>query len=187
MSERLISLARKSIAERLGESEDSDVSPDEFPTKQGVFVTLHKDGQLRGCIGYPEALYPLGEAVVKAAKNAAFEDPRFNPVQAKELDHIRIEVSVLTVPEELKVSDPKEYPKKITIGKDGLIIRAANGASGLLLPQVAIEQRWGPEEFLEHTCLKAGLSQDAWLDPNNKIYTFQCEIYAEDEEPTQEA
>lgn len=186
MSDRLLKLARKCIAERLGKSEESDVSAEEFPDKQGVFVTLHKDGQLRGCIGFPEAVYPLGEAVVKAAQNAAFEDPRFPPVDEREYENLSIEVSVLTKPELLEVSDPKEYIKKITIGEDGLIIESANGATGLLLPQVATEQGWGPDEFLEHVCLKAGLTQDAWMEPSNKIYTFQCKIYSEDKEPSQE-
>jgi len=145
---------------------------------QGVFVTLYKNKQLRGCIGFPEPIFPLFEAIIKAARSAAFEDPRFPPLQKEELKHIKIEVSVLTVPALIKVKKPEDYLKKIKIGKDGLIIRSTLG-SGLLLPQVATEYKWGVEEFLRHLCEKARLKQNAWKDKNNQIYKFQAQIFKE--------
>ena len=149
-----------------------------YHDKQGVFVTLHKHGQLRGCIGFPEPTLPLADAVSHAAVSAAFEDPRFDPLASSELDDIEIEISVLTIPQKIDISDPKEYLKKIALGKDGLIIRC-HGHSGLLLPQVPVEQGWNAEEFLDYLCLKASLPQDAWHDPSSEIFSFQAQIFTE--------
>jgi len=179
MSE-LIELARASILSGLGEKNNLATLKSKlmkgFSERQGVFVTLNKDGELRGCIGYPQPVLPLYEAVINAANSAAFKDPRFTPITKEEFGSISIEVSVLSVPEKIEVDSPKDYPKKIELGKDGLIVRSGH-FSGLLLPQVATEQGWESEEFLEHTCLKAGLSQDAWLDPKTEILSFHAEIF----------
>ena len=129
--------------------------------KRGVFVTLYKKKHLRGCIGFPEPILPLGIALIKAAKAAAFEDPRFSPLSTSELKEIKIEITLLTKPK-------KTDPKKIKVGKDGLIIKKGFN-SGLLLPQVAVEYKWDAKTFLEQTCLKAGLDKDAWKDAESSI------------------
>lgn len=152
-----------------------------FKEYSGVFVTLekHPSRALRGCIGFPEPVMPLGDAIKQAALAAALEDPRFKPVGDAELKNLVLEVSVLTKPELMKVNDPRDYVKEIKIGVDGLI--AERGYSrGLLLPQVPVEWRWDEEEFLSQTCMKAGLSPDAWLTPGIKLYKFSAQIFSEE-------
>ncbi|KZX17334.1 TIGR00296 family protein [Methanobrevibacter filiformis] len=153
-------------------------TPDELKEELGVFVTLNKNKQLRGCIGYPEPIFPLVEATINSAISAAFEDPRFPPVIKEEIPTIDIEITVLTKPKLIKVKDPKEYVDKIVIGKDGLIIEKEYN-KGLLLPQVATEHNMNTEEFLSQTCIKAGLNYDAWIENNDniKIYSFQGQIF----------
>jgi len=145
----------------------------------GVFTTLktYPSGALRGCIGYPEPVKPLYRALSEVSILAATDDPRFPPLSAEELDHIVIEVSALTPPKRLDV--PKEeLPNHIVVGRDGIILRHGP-YSGLLLPQVAVEEGWSAEEFLKHVSLKAGLPPDAWRWPDTDIYTFQAEVFAE--------
>ena len=176
---QLLALARKSI-ECYFSDQDMDFRPfRKFGEKQGVFVTLHKHGELRGCIGFPMPSLQLYKAVFEAARAAAFEDPRFPELKEDELEDVKIEVSVLTVPEELK-SSPDEYPKHISIGKDGLIIRGPFG-SGLLLPQVFTEYNCTPERALEMTCQKAGIQADAWRDARNRVFRFQAQIFKEED------
>ncbi|RLJ02979.1 MAG: TIGR00296 family protein [Candidatus Aenigmatarchaeota archaeon] len=151
--------------------------PEELNEKRGVFVTLKKNGMLRGCMGIPYPVYPLIRALTESAKSAT-EDPRFPILGPDELEDVEIEVTVLTKPELIEVKNPEEYPEKIEIGKDGLIIEAGY-YSGLLLPQVPVEQGWGPEEFLSHLCLKAGLDRDFWRKRRCRIYKFQGEIISE--------
>ena len=154
--------------------------PESFQRDSGVFVTLNTfpEKELRGCIGYPEPVMPLIDAIVDSARSASTRDPRFPPVTAKELDRIVVEVSLLTPPELIHVKSPKEYLEVIKIGRDGLI--ADNGIlRGLLLPQVPIEWKWTVHEFLDHTCNKAGLPMDAWTDPETKMYRFTAEIFDE--------
>lgn len=150
--------------------------------KRGVFVTLNKlergEKSLRGCIGFPLPELPLIQAVRDAAISAAVEDPRFEPVKSAELSKILVEVSVLTPPELLQVSSPREYPSKIQVGRDGLVIKWRLG-SGLLLPQVPLEYGWDAEEFLCHASMKAGGPPDLWLIPDTKVYTFQAEVFEE--------
>lgn len=137
---------------------------------RGAFVTIHKNGQLRGCIGQIRALKPLYETISEMAYAAAFEDPRFPHLRAEELPYIDIEISVLTPFR--KISDVKE----IELGKHGLMMKR-HGYSGLLLPQVPVEWNWDKKEFLEHTCLKAGLPKDAWKDTDTEIYVFSAEVF----------
>lgn len=144
----------------------------------GVFVTLTKHGELRGCIGHPLPTLPLIEAVIDSAVSSAVSDPRFSPVTQDELPNIQIEVSVLTPPELIKVKDPREYPKHVEVGKHGLIVECA-GCAGLLLPQVPIEWGWDVKEFLSHTCMKAGLMPDCWLREDTRISRFSAQIFAE--------
>jgi hypothetical protein len=176
---KLLQLARESI-ECFFESKECVAQREirsRFSEPQGCFVTLHKGGELRGCIGFPEPVLPLHEAIVQAAQAAAFEDPRFPRLSKGEMAQIELEISVLTKPELLK-GEPETHAKRITVGRDGLILRGARG-SGLLLPQVAVEWKWNSQEFLEHTCHKAGLGQDAWKSRETKVYTFQAQIFSE--------
>jgi len=151
--------------------------PPVFEEKRGVFVTLHEDGDLRGCIGYPQPVLPLGKAIVDSAINAGSRDPRFPKVRAEELGRIEVEVTILTQPE--PYTEPKKkLPELVQIGKDGLIV-SRGPYSGLLLPQVAPEWGFESRELLSQTCVKAGLSPDAWLDEDTEVQHFQAQIFAE--------
>ena len=152
--------------------------PAVFQENRGAFVTLHTypGKELRGCIGYPEPVYPLHKALTDCAVHAC-QDPRFPTVRKPELSKIIVEVSILTKPQLIECS-PREYPRHVKIGQDGLIIRKGWN-SGLLLPQVAPEQGFSAKQFLEHTCMKAGLSPDSWLDKDCKLFKFQAEIFSE--------
>ncbi len=154
--------------------------PVRFQEKAGAFVTLngHPDGELRGCIGYPQPFFPLAKTIEKAAEAAATDDPRFPPMRPDEWDRVTVEVSILTPPRLIEVKKPKEMPAHVTIGVDGLSI--AQGAyRGILLPQVAVEEHFDAADFLSQACMKAGLLADAWLDPATRVYTFQAEVFAE--------
>ena len=151
--------------------------------KRGVFVTLSTVDQgkkeLRGCIGYPEPIKALWEAIREVTVFAA-EDPRFPfPVRAEELDGIVVEVSVLTLPSEMQAARREDLPSKIRLGVDGLIV-SNSFTSGLFLPQVATEQGWDQVTFLSEACGKAGLPYDAWLKADTKVETFQAEVFAEE-------
>lgn len=145
-----------------------------YDEKCGVFVTLHADGLLRGCIGYVEGVKPLKEAVVDMAHSAAFKDPRFPSLTEDEYDDIDIEISVLTPPE--VITDINS----IEVGTHGLII-SRGYHSGLLLPQVPVEQNWDRRLFLEGTCYKAGLPHDAWQDERTEIKGFTALVFSEKE------
>jgi AmmeMemoRadiSam system protein A len=138
----------------------------------GAFVTLHKGGELRGCIGYIEGLKPLIETIWDAAEKAALEDYRFMPVTVEELPDIEIEISVLSPLKHVK--DINE----IEIGKHGLVVEVGYNR-GLLLPQVATEYSWDRETFLNQTARKAGLLSDGWKNPEAKIFIFTAEIFSE--------
>ncbi len=176
----LVALARKAVEQHLKSGTIIDV-PGDVPRKLmercGVFVTLkgveHERKELRGCIGFPYPTTPLTRAVIESAINSATRDPRFRPVSSQELDHIVFEVSVLTPPEPVEVEKPKDYPSKIKVGQDGLIVEKGY-YKGLLLPQVPIEWRWDEEEFLCQCCIKAGLPPDCWLLEGTTIYKFSC-------------
>jgi len=150
-----------------------------FTQNQGAFVTIHTfpNHDLRGCIGIPLPIMPLKEAIIEGAQSAT-HDPRFPPLDKAELDNIIIEVTILTKPEIIKINNPKEYLKNIEIGRDGLIVEQGF-YKGLLLPQVPVEQGWDKEEFLTHTCMKAGLLPDAWFDKSTKISKFSGQVFTE--------
>ncbi len=176
--ELAVHLARRAIEECLGNK--TKIKPDNltkiFREKRGVFVTLNTGKQLRGCIGRPYPILPLGEAIIVSAINAARDDPRFSPVKTQEVEKLIIEVTVLTVPKRIKAK-PKDLPDKIVIGRDGLIV-ATDMCSGLLLPQVAVEHGFDCTEFLCQTCMKAGLMPDAWLN-GAEVYSFEGQIFEE--------
>lgn len=175
---KLLKLARNSIESYFSGSElDFENYKKEFKEKQGVFVTLTENEELRGCIGFPYPMLSLAEAIVRAAQAAAFEDSRFLPLRKEELSKIKIEISVLTIPEEIKCKKEK-IPEEIKIGEEGLIVQLERN-SGLLLPQVATEYKWKEREFLEHTCEKAGLDKDAWKEKNCSVFKFQAQIFDE--------
>lgn len=176
--QKLISLARHAIETVFSKTDLKLDDYKEFSEEQGVFVTLNKDDGLRGCIGFSEPIYPLYKAVVRAARAAAFEDPRFDPLEEEELKEIKIEISVLTKPELIEAKSEKDYVNNIKIGKDGLFVHSG-AFSGLLLPQVATEYNWDAETFLRQTCIKAGLSMDGWRSLRYKIYKFQAQIFKE--------
>jgi uncharacterized protein (TIGR00296 family) len=177
----LVKLARKTVEDYF-KTKKFFLRKTDFREKKGVFVSIHSfpDHELRGCIGYPYPTLQLGEALQRAAISAAFEDPRFNSLSEEELNKVVFEVSVLTRPELIEVKNPKEYLKKIQIGKDGLMIEHGFN-KGLLLPQVPLqfEPKWDVETFLEQTCMKAGLLPDMWLDLETRVYKFQAQIFKE--------
>ena len=156
------------------------VKPEDYPIELdeelGVFVTLNKNNNLRGCIGYAEPVKPAIDATMDVALSAAFNDPRFPPLSPEEFDELDFEVTVLTKPEMIIVAHPDQYFDEIEIGRDGLIIQKGY-AKGLLLPQVATENAFTTEEFLEHTCMKAGISADSWMDESCDVFKFQGQIF----------
>ncbi len=171
----------RNVVEKYVKDEEITIKdyPESFTKKSGVFVTIntYPKKELRGCIGYPEPVMSLIDAIIDSGKNAC-RDPRFPPLKKDELNTIVVEVSLLTKPELIKTDKPKDYPEKIKIGRDGLIAEAGF-YRGLLLPQVPVEQEWDKETFLSHTCIKAGLMSDAWLSQRTKIYSFQAQVFSE--------
>ena len=177
--EFLLNLAKESIKYFL-DNQKLMVKPTDYPAELdedlGVFVTLNKKNNLRGCIGYAEPIKPAIDATMEVALAAAFNDPRFPEVSEKEFDDLEFEVTVLTKPEVIEVAHYSQYLDEIEIGRDGLIIQKGY-ARGLLLPQVAVENAFTTEEFLDHTCMKAGISADSWMDESCDVYKFQGQIF----------
>jgi AmmeMemoRadiSam system protein A len=170
----LFRVARESIQARLkGEKAvlPQVISP-VLSQPSGVFVTLHRQGCLRGCIGYLEAMKPLLAAVQEMAVAAAFSDPRFPPLREDELADLDVEISVLTPMRQIKNIE------EIQVGRDGLYLERGS-CRGLLLPQVATEYGWDRLTFLKQTCSKACLPQDAWEDPATRIFVFSANILHE--------
>ena len=174
-----VHLARQALTNYIEKKriiETENLSP-VFEEKRGVFVTLHEDGDLRGCIGYPQPVMALGKAIVDSAINAGSRDPRFPSVRPGELGRIEVEVTILTRPK-IYTAPKKELPELVQIGKDGLIV-SRGPYSGLLLPQVAAEWGFDSLEFLSQTCVKAGLPPDSWLDEDTEVQHFEAQIFAE--------
>lgn len=175
-----LKLARAAIVEQLSKNsrmQAPDNLPISFEEKRGVFVTLNKHENLRGCIGYPYPIFKLEDAIIDAAISAAINDPRFPPVALDEFKDVTIELTILTTPQVLKV-EPEKLPEQIEIGKHGLIVKRGI-YQGLLLPQVATENKWSVEEFLCQTCWKAGLPQDTWLLKDTEVCIFEGQIFKE--------
>jgi AmmeMemoRadiSam system protein A len=137
---------------------------------RGAFVSLHKGGHLRGCIGQIIPTKPLHQTIADMAMAAAFDDPRFDPLSVKELKDLELEISVLTPMERVRNTD------EIEIGRHGLYVKKGV-FSGLLLPQVATEYNWNRVTFLEETCRKAGLQRNAWKEMDTEIYMFSADIF----------
>jgi len=179
--EMLVKTARAVVTEFLKTKNKMKLDKDfeeSFSSNAGVFVTLNHQSNLRGCIGYALPDKKLYNALEETAISAATEDPRFPSVAFEELDQITFEVTVLTPPQEIEVSDPQEYPSKVKVGRDGLIVKSGFN-SGLLLPQVPKEYGWNEEEFLGHTCEKAGLPKEQWKEKDTKILKFEGIVFKE--------
>ncbi len=179
---RLLRVARGAIARAVGASGGEETErvtagheseiPDAAP---GAFVSLHRrrDGELRGCIGCFEGRGRLAETVARMAVEAALRDPRFEPVRANELAGLTLEISVLS-----PMTDVAD-PAAVEVGRHGVVV-SCGGRRGVLLPQVATDHGLTREQFLEHTCLKAGLDPNAWRKPGTRIQTFTAEVFSED-------
>lgn len=172
----LLTLARQAIASALRDSE-LDLTPvaAALPSRRlaaagTAFVSLHRQGRLRGCVGFVVSRKPLYQTVVEAARAAAFHDQRFSPLRLEEFPDIEIEISVLSpfftvAPEDVR---PGEHGLMVTLGS----------CRGLLLPQVAREHGWTRERFLEETCAKAGLERDAWKS-GARVEAFTAFVFSE--------
>ena len=172
----LLRIARATLEShiRTGKSPEAKPLTPRLAEKRGAFVTLQERGELRGCIGYVEAVRPLYQAVREMAVAASTEDPRFPPVEAAELDKIDIEITVLSP------LRPLPSPDSVIVGKHGLVIRKGF-RSGLLLPQVPVEQGWNREQFLANTCLKAGLPPSAYKEKDAQLFCFTGQVFGEKE------
>jgi AmmeMemoRadiSam system protein A len=172
--ETLLSIAKDAVAATV-ENRPLPTPPALTPALEApgaAFVTLRCEGDLRGCIGHTEAREALWQSVQDMASAAAERDSRFTPVAPHELARLTIGISVLTPMRRARAEE-------VEVGRHGLYLRLGR-ATGLLLPQVAIEWRWDRAEFLRQTCRKAGLAPDAFLDPACEIYVFEAEVFGEE-------
>jgi AmmeMemoRadiSam system protein A len=170
----LLDIVKKTVRCKLDGKEPDDfyIEAEALKEKTGVFVTFRKHGRLRGCIGCIEARTALHRTVEEMAAAAAFNDPRFSPLQRDELEYLTVEISVLSAFKAIK--DVEE----IEVGRNGLYV-VKGYRSGLLLPQVATEYKWDRLTFLEETCYKANLLADAWKEKDTKIYTFSADVFSQ--------
>ena len=173
--EVLLTIARQAILHGVRTGEDY-VEPREekaLNQRNGCFVTIKQDGQLRGCIGNFQSELPLFKEVAQMAQSSATKDPRFYPMKESDLENFSLEISVLSPLH--KIEDFEE----IEVGKHGIYIEKSFHR-GVLLPQVAIEHGWDRETFLKQTCIKAGLPTNAWEADDSEIYIFSAQIIKED-------
>jgi hypothetical protein len=167
----LVGLARAAIRARLGLGPSPSIpEAGALGEPRGAFVTLHRGGELRGCIGRFEPEGSLARTVAVMAEAAAFEDPRFPPLDASEVDGLEVHVSALGP------RIPLPDPSGLRVGVHGLVVRRG-WHRGVLLPVVAVEHGWDGPTFLKHACLKAGLPPDAWRDPATTLETFEAEEF----------
>jgi AmmeMemoRadiSam system protein A len=169
----LVDLARRSVTAQVTGAGAPVMPALDLPDASGVFVTLTEHGELRGCLGTLQCRRGLAREVARSAADAARQDPRFPPVTAGELPDLSVEVSVLGP---LEAIDPRD-PDAITVGRHGLVAEQGS-RRGLLLPQVATEWGWTTRQFLDHTCVKAGLPADAW-EHGARISRFEAEVFGE--------
>ncbi|WP_027362338.1 AmmeMemoRadiSam system protein A [Desulfospira joergensenii] len=181
--EALLKFARSSIAAKLGRAGElpdekiAHLSPVLMEEKRGVFVTLHKKGNLRGCIGNIEPVKSVREGIRENSEHAAFRDTRFSPLTPEELDEIDIEVSILTDPERVRYREARDLVSKLTPNVDGVILKKGHQRA-TFLPQVW-EQLDDPDDFLSHLCVKAGLKGDEWKKGELEVYVYQVESFEE--------
>lgn len=180
----LLSFARKTIGYKLGENKNPEKEIEQQAThtilekKCGTFVTLHVNGNLRGCIGNIEPEKTIFESVKDNAGYAAFKDSRFTPVSKNEFDTIDIEISILTPPKQLEYADGEQLVKIIKPNIDGVIL-SKGYKKATFLPQVW-EQLGTPEQFLSRLCQKAGLSEDEWKTGSLDVFVYQVQMFEED-------
>lgn len=169
----LLTLARRTIEEFLRRRKypRPKAAPKNLKEKRGAFVTLKKDGELRGCMGSPLPYKPLAQTVAEMAVAAATQDPRFPPVRIEELDRLKIEISVLTLPR------PIQDISEIEVGRHGIIISKGPNR-GLFLPQVPTEYNWDLKTYLRQGCHKAGLDEDEW-QKGARIEVFEAQVFSE--------
>jgi AmmeMemoRadiSam system protein A len=168
----MLSIARQAIRSALAGMKPQFMTPSErFRQHRGVFTTLHLGDELRGCVGDPYGSRPLFEAIAQTAISAAFYDPRFTPVTLPEWEHLRISLSLLSPMFSIN-------PEQIETGRHGLLI-SRGALRGLLLPEVASQRNWTAEKCLQQTCMKAGLSPDAWKQAETAIEAFTTESFSE--------
>jgi AmmeMemoRadiSam system protein A len=172
--EELLRIARRAATTWLREGQVPEETPasDRLKAPGAAFVTLTREGRLRGCIGYTEARAPLYKIVQECAVASATEDPRFRAVSPDEIEGLRIEISVLTPLHPVR-------PEAVEVGVHGLMVKRG-GRRGLLLPQVPAEHGWDRAKFLSQVCLKAGLPGDAWRT-GAELYSFTAEVFGERE------
>ena len=178
---RLLKLVRETIGLRLGLVEKVDQSGldgEVLNQDLATFITLKKDGQLRGCIGNLEATGPLLESLTQNARHAAFNDHRFSPLSKEELERVRIDISILSRPVRLQFDDGNDLLAKLRPGTDGVILKKGR-ARATFLPQVW-KQLPRPRHFMEHLCQKAGLSLESWQDEDIEIYLYQVQSFEEE-------
>jgi AmmeMemoRadiSam system protein A len=169
----LLRLARQTIEGYLksGKRPRPKAASRTLSEKRGAFVTLKVDGQLHGCVGFPVPYKPLVDTVAEMALAAATQDYRFPPLQVDELDRLKIEISVLTLPRAIQDAG------QVEVGRHGIIVSKGMDR-GLLLPQVPTEYGWNRETYLRHGCLKAGLDEDEWRK-GAKIEVFEAQVFSE--------
>ena len=176
----LLKLARSTITAELKKGEAINL-PDPLPPilrqKRGCFVTLHKKGVLRGCVGTIEPVNSLADGIVENAINAAFRDPRFPPLAPEEIDAVDLEISLLTVPEILEFRNSDELLEKLKPGVHGVIL-SKGWHRATFLPQVW-DQLPDKKSFLQHLCRKAGMTKDCWTDPDVEIQIYTAEHFSE--------
>lgn len=183
----LVALARRAVEHYLKTGsvlEPTDAPPRLLRDSYGVFTTVERlEGgrlELRGCIGYPQGYRNTAVATVHSAIGACCQDPRFPPVTPEEVQSLVFEVSVLSPLTQLEPGDPRRYLEQVKVGIHGVVVKRGQLHSGLLLPQVAVEQCWDVEDFLSHACIKAWLDADCWLDRRTKVYVYQAQIFREE-------
>jgi AmmeMemoRadiSam system protein A len=169
----LVAFARRAVVARITGQLPPAYSGASVPSASGVFVTIRNHGELRGCLGTLDSPIDLVEEVCRCAGDAATRDPRFAPVEPRELSNISIEVSVLAPLERIDPAADGE----IVVGRHGLVVEQ-DRRRGLLLPQVATEWSWTAEQFLRQTCIKANLPPDAWCH-GAAVYRFEAEVFGE--------
>jgi AmmeMemoRadiSam system protein A len=169
----LLGIARGAILAHLGLAARPDLpSSGPLAGERGAFVTLHVNGDLRGCIGTFQPMGSLAATVARVAVSAASEDPRFQPIEAAEVAGLEVAVSALAP------ARPLGDPRAVAVGREGLVVKRGFHR-GTLLPKVAVEHGWTAEEFLRHTCLKAGLPPTAWQEPDVTVEAFEAEEFGE--------
>jgi MEMO1 family protein len=172
----LLRIARSTLESHIRSGKVPEVKPltPRLAEKRGAFVTLHERGELRGCIGYIEAVKPLYQAASDMAVAASTEDPRFPPVGVEELDNIDVEITVLSPMRQVP------SPDSVVVGRHGVVIK--KGAhSAVFLPQVPVEQGWNHDTYLSELCRKALLPRDAWKSPDARLYVFTGQVFGEKE------